>query len=247
MAVDPQHPGDLARNLLVQVDQRGGEFIQLGAALGQQQCLTGVKKYFRLKDETVADDADIGAIAQNGAQPAEEFRTVARQFLHALRQRDIQALAEIGNPPLRFLVALFGGFQRFLERRELAAQRADLLVQHLDLGERARAHRLFGFERLVELVGAALGVAAGAGQPLVKPLDAVALAFGGGEAGAQLSELVVECDLAELFQRQQVVELCDLGVELLQRLVLAGDFLRQEELHHQKHRQQEHDRQHQCR
>ena len=186
MAVDPQHPADLARNLLVQIDQRGCELIQLGAALGQQQGLTGVKKYFRLEHETVADDADIGAIAQNGAQAAEEFRTVARQFLHALRQRDVQALAEIGDAALRFLVALFGDFQRFLERRKLAAQRADLLVQHLDLGERARGHRLFGFERLVELVGAALGVAAGAGQPLIEPLDAVALALGGGEAGAQL-------------------------------------------------------------
>ena len=62
-----------------------------------------------------------------------------------------------------------------------------------------------------------------------------------------MSDLVVERDLGELFQRQQVVELRDLGVELFQRLVLAGDFLRQEELHHQKHRQQEHDRQHQRR
>ena len=91
------------------------------------------------------------------------------------------------------------------------------------------------------------GVAAGAGEALVEPLDAVALALGGGEAGAQLRDLVVERDLAELLQRQQVVELRDLGVELLQRLVLAGDFLRQEELHHQEHRQQEHDRQHQRR
>ena len=71
VAVDPQHPGDLARNLLVQIDQGGGEFVQLGAALGQQQGLTGVKKYFRLKDKTVADDSYIGAITQNGAQAAE--------------------------------------------------------------------------------------------------------------------------------------------------------------------------------
>ena len=146
-----------------------------------------------------------------------------------------------------YSVALFGSFQRFLERRELAAQRADLLVQHLDLGERARGHRFFRIERLVELVGAALRVAAGAGEAVIEPLDAVALALSGGKAGAQLRELVVERELAELFQRQQIVQLRDLGVELLQRLVLAGDFLRQEELHHQKHRQQEHDRQHQRR
>ena len=108
-------------------------------------------------------------------------------------------------------------------------------------------HLLFGIQRLVEFAGAAGGVAAGAGEAVIEALDAVALGFRRGQPGAQLRQLVVEIELAELFQRQQVVELRDLGVELLQRLVLAGDFLRQEELHHQEHRQQEHDREHQRR
>ncbi len=130
---------------------------------------------------------------------------------------------------------------------KLAAQRADLLVQHLDLRQRARRDLLFGIQRLVEFAGAAGGVVAGAGEAVIEALDPVALGFGGGEAGAHLRQLVVEIELAEFFQRQQVVQLRQLGVERLQRLVLAGDFLRQEELHHQEHRQQEHDREHQRR
>ena len=124
-----------------------------------------LSKHFRLEHEAVADDADIGAIAQNGAQAAEEFRTVARQFLHALRQRDVQALAEIGNPPLRFLVALLGASSA---SSSAASWRRSTLICWFSTSIWASArdaHRLFGFERLVELVGAALGVAAGAASP----------------------------------------------------------------------------------
>jgi hypothetical protein len=46
---------------------------------------------------------------------------------------------------------------------------------------------------------------------------------------------------AELFQREEIVELGNLRVQPFERLVLPGDFLRQEELHHQKHREQEDD------
>ena len=86
-------------------------------------------------------------------------------------------------------------------RRQLPAQRADLLVQHLDLRQRARRYLLFGIQRLVEFAGAAGGVA-GAGKPVIQPLDAVALGFRGGEASPQLRDLVVEIELAEFFQRQ---------------------------------------------
>ena len=175
MAVDPQHPGDFARDLLVEIDQRGGELVEFGAAFGQQQRLAGIEEHFRLEHEAVADDADVRPVAEDGAQAAEEFRTVARQFLHPLRQRDVQALAEIGNAALRFLVALLRGVERFFQRRELAAQRADLLVQHLDLRQRARRNLLFGIQRLVEFGGAALGVAAGAGKAVIESLDAIAL------------------------------------------------------------------------
>ena len=105
---------------------------------GCSTACAGVEEHLRLEHEAVADDADVGAVAEDLAQPAEEIRTVARQFLHALRQRDIQPLAEIGDARLRFLVLLLGGVERFFERGELAAQRGDLLVENLDLRD-ARA------------------------------------------------------------------------------------------------------------
>ena len=100
MAVDPQHPGDLGRDLLVEFGQCARNLVEFGAAFRQQHRLTGVEEHLGLEHETVADDADVRPVAENGAQAAEEFRTVARQFLHPLRQRHVQPLAEIGDPPL---------------------------------------------------------------------------------------------------------------------------------------------------
>ncbi|MHC2783862.1 hypothetical protein ACVMBZ_003076 [Bradyrhizobium liaoningense] len=142
---------------------------------------------------------------------------------------------------------LLAGIQRLFQGRQLPAQRADLLVQHLDLCQGPRRDGLLRVQRLAEFGGLALRVVAGGSKAVIETLDAVALGLGRGEARLQLRDLVVEAELAELLQRQELVELGDLGVELLQRLVLAGDLLRQEELHDQKHRQQEHDRQHQRR
>ena len=42
MAVDPQYPGDFARDLLVEVDQRGRELVEFGAALRLQRGLADV-------------------------------------------------------------------------------------------------------------------------------------------------------------------------------------------------------------
>ena len=77
MAVDPQHPGDLARDLLVEIDQRGCELVEFGLAFGQQQRLSGIEEYFRLEHEAVADNPHIRPVAENGAQPSEKFRAVA--------------------------------------------------------------------------------------------------------------------------------------------------------------------------
>ena len=102
---------------------------------------------------------------------------------------------------------------------------------------------LFGIQRLVQLAVAARGIVTRAGEALIKSLDPIALGFGSDTRPARnWADLVAEADLAELFQRQQIGQLSDPGIELLQCLVLARDFLRQEELHHQKHRQQENDR-----
>ncbi len=90
------------------------------------------------------------------------------------------------------------------------------------------------------------GGGAGAGA-VGLALELVAVAFGGGERGAQGGELVFQIGLAGLLHRQQAGELGDLRVELLQRGVLAGDFLLQIELHHDEHGQNEDDRQDQRR
>ena len=117
----------------LEFEQRRCELVEFGAAFGIEHRLPGIEQHFRLEHEAVADDADVGAIAENFAQPAEEVGAVARQFLHALRQRDIEALAEIGDAGLRFPAAPLGRVERVFQRRKLAAQRADLLVERVRL------------------------------------------------------------------------------------------------------------------
>jgi hypothetical protein len=50
-----------------------------------------------LEYEAIADHPDIRVVAKDLVQLAEKFRTVTQQFLHALRQRHIQTLPEIGD------------------------------------------------------------------------------------------------------------------------------------------------------
>src|SRR5205085_2528895 len=149
-----------------------GKSVEFGAALGVVEAsLGGIEEHFRLEHEAVADDANVGPIAEDGAQPAEEVGTIAREFLHALGERHIESLAEIGEPVLRFLVSLLAGVERFLQRGELASQRRDLLVEHLNLRQRARADPLLRVELAAEL-GLPLG---GAADAVVEALVAVAL------------------------------------------------------------------------
>ena len=157
VSVDAQHPVDLRRYLLFQIDQRARELVEFGAAFRQQHRLPGIEEHFGLEHEAVADDADVRPVAEDVAQPAEEFRAVARQFLHPLRQRDVEALPEIGDLQLRFLFLFLRRAQRRLERRHLPAQRADLLIEHFDLRDRARRRRLLEIELRIEL--ADLGLA----------------------------------------------------------------------------------------
>src|SRR5262249_38351906 len=72
-------------------------------------------------------------------------------------------------------------------------------------------------------------------------LEPVALALGAGEARAHAGDLVLERDLARRLQREVVAQLGDHRVELRQRGVLAGDLLREEELHHHEDGEQEDD------
>src|SRR5215470_3357518 len=68
VAVDAQHPGDLARNLLFEFEQRDGEPVEFGETLGLvERGPGGVEEHFRLEHEAIADDADVGPIAENHA------------------------------------------------------------------------------------------------------------------------------------------------------------------------------------
>ena len=168
MAVDAQHPIDLRRNLLFQIEQRAGELVEFGAAFRPQHRGAAVEEHLRLEHEAVADDADIGTVAENFAQLAEEVRAIARQFLHALRQRDVEALAEIGDVDLRILLLVLGGAERVFERGDLAAQRADLLIEDFDLRHRARGRFLLDVElrgELADLGLAGVGAWRGARRP----------------------------------------------------------------------------------
>ena len=148
----------------------------------------GIEEHLRLEHEAVAHDTDIGPIAENGAQPPEEVGTVARQLLHALGQRHVQPLPQIGDAACASLSFFVERPARF-ERGELAAQRRDLLVEHLDLGQRPRGEPLLRVELPAELGGLALRVGRAAADALVKAFVAVALAF----AVARLERSALSC------------------------------------------------------
>src|SRR6516165_640911 len=138
MAIDPHHPRNFRRNLMLEVDERGGQPIELRAPRRIEARLSRIEQDFRLEDEAVADDSHAGPVAENLAQAAEDIGTVAGKLLNLLRQRHIEPGTEIGNLGLRFAVAVFGGCQGILDRGKLAAQGGDLLVQNFDLGQSAR-------------------------------------------------------------------------------------------------------------
>src|SRR5262245_19787391 len=240
MPIDAQHPGDLARYLLFELEQRAREAVELGPAFGLvERGLAGVEEHLRLEHEAIADDADVGPIAENGAQPSEEVGTVPRQLLHALGQSHVQPLPEIGDAALRVLVLLLAGVQRRFERGELAAQRRDLLIEHLDLGQRPRGEPLLRVELAAELGGLALRVGRASANALVKALVAVALALAARQARSQRVQLFLKAKLAGLLQREQLRELRDLRIEAVERGVFSAHLLGQVELHHGEYGDQE--------
>src|SRR5207244_9745100 len=97
---------------------------------------------------------------------------------------------------LRVLVPRLGHVEGRLESRKLAAQRSDLLIEQLDLGQCAGGDPLLGFDLAVERADLALRRVRAAAQALVKPLDAVALALRAGKAGAQLGDRLLQGRLA---------------------------------------------------
>src|SRR6185436_7664215 len=105
------------------------KLVDFAAAVRAQPGGAGIEQHLRLEHETVADHPDVRPRAKNAAQAAEELRPVTRQLLYPLGERHVQALAELGDAALSLLVALLGRIERLFQRRELAAQGRDLLVQ----------------------------------------------------------------------------------------------------------------------
>ena len=77
MAVDAQHPGNIGRDLLFQLEQRVRHLVEFGAAVRLEIGLAGVEEHLGLQHEAVADDANVRPVAEDFAQLAEEIRTVA--------------------------------------------------------------------------------------------------------------------------------------------------------------------------
>ena len=125
-------------------------------------------------------------------KPAEEVGAIARKLLDPLSQRKVQPLAELGDSRLGVLVAFLGDFEGLLERAELAAQCSDLLVEHLDLGQSAQRDALLGVELGRQLGHLVLRRGRAAAEPVVEAPVAVAFAFGCGETGAKLRDLLLE-------------------------------------------------------
>ena len=117
--------------------------------------------------------------------------------MHPLRERHVEPLAKIGDAILRFFVALFAGIERFFEGGELASQRRDLLVEHLDLRQRAGAEPSLRVELPAELGSLALSAAG----TLEKTLIAIAFALRPRQTRAHQRELLLEVEFARLFER----------------------------------------------
>ena len=71
--------------------------VKFRASFPAQHRGAAVKKELGLEYEAIADPPDIRVVAKDLVQLAEKFRTVTQQFLHALRQRHVQTLPEIGD------------------------------------------------------------------------------------------------------------------------------------------------------
>ena len=61
-------------------------------------------------------------------------------------ERHVEPLAEIGDAQLRRLFFALRSAEGVFERRDLAAQRADLLIENFDLRHRTRGGLLLGVD-----------------------------------------------------------------------------------------------------
>ena len=142
-----------------------------------------------------------------------------------------------------FLVRRLRRGERVFDRRELLAQRRDLLVEHVDLSQRLRRYLFLLIERQGRRRGLATGGVGVDRAPRRGVLEALLRPLGRVERGGESGYLAfVDAFLAAL-ERQQIGQFLDLPIELGERLVLARNFSRQEELRQHEHRKQKNDHQ----
>ena len=209
VAVDAQHPGDVGRNLLVEVDERRRRCGRARRdASGRIVAWPALEQHLGLEHEAVADDADVGPVAEDLAQPPEEIRAVAGELLHPLRQRDVEPAAEVGDLGLAIPCRALGGRERLLDRGELAAQRRDLLVEQLDLGQRRAPVAAFRIRARAELAARAW---AGAAASRSAPCRRAALVLGRAQGRLQARRACPRgCAWLGALQRQQFGQFGDL-------------------------------------
>ena len=136
---------------------------------------------------------------------------------------------------------------RRVQRLQLAAHGGDLLVQQLDLGQRLRRDLLLLVERGLQPADGDAGAVALRARAFEQGGEIGILVLLGGEIILQRHEARFDVLLRRLLEREELRQFRDLGAQLAQGRILAGDFPRQQELRHHEHRQQEGDDQQQLR
>ncbi len=189
-----------------------------------------------------------GPVGQDFAQPPEEVGAVAVEFLHPLRQRHVEPLAEVGDLGLALAVAVLGSVERILQRADLPAQRRDLLVEQFDLRQRPLAESCFSASSSLDSAPIRLLLL---GSCARSGLQAAS-------AGANVRSLLrrarpaewrgcLPCPACRCARAPAAGQLVDLRIEAVEHFILAGDLAAEQELRQHEHRQQEHDRQQQRR
>ena len=208
VAVDAQHPGMSPGISLVEVDQRGGELVELRLPGRVDAGLAGIEEHLRLEHEAVADDADVGPVAEHLPQAAEELGAVARQLLHLLRERHVEPRAEIGDARLRFPVARLRRPSSASSSAASWRRRAAICWLRISTWASARAETCFSASS--SLPSALAWLPAEAALALLEStmaLQPVLLGLGGLQRVAEQREVVLERLAVDLLERQQVGQL----------------------------------------
>src|SRR5262249_98865 len=152
-------------------------------------------------------------VAERLLELTEEVRTVARKLLHFLGKRHVQPLAEVCDPGLALLVLGLRGVERFLQGGKLKPERRELLVKHLDFGERVVGDLLLRIELGAERSGAVLGALRLAAGLAEQPGEVLVLLVLLAKRRLERGELVLGRFLLRALERKKFGELRELPVQ----------------------------------